>query len=87
MPSTTTTTSANVFQDARIALLNRAKVPAANAGTTTASGVGGKPRKSVRWAEGPSLEMIKIIERAVYDDEDEQSVDDDDMAEIVRVFA
>lgn len=31
--------------------------------------------------------MIKIIERAVYDDEDEQSVDDDDMAEIVRVFA
>ena len=33
----------------------------------------GKKRKSVTWAEGDKLEMIKEIERAVYDDDQVRS--------------
>ncbi|RPD62110.1 hypothetical protein L226DRAFT_535485 [Lentinus tigrinus ALCF2SS1-7] len=50
-----------------------AALPTSNASLSTSGSAGlnkmGKPRKSVTWAPDGKLELIKFIERAVYDDD------------------
>jgi hypothetical protein len=74
-PDPTPASSSNTFQDARIALLSKKKAAAA----APAPGVAVKPRKTVRWAEGDALEKIRLIEKAVYGDEDGQEIDRPDI--------